>query len=246
MWYKSARDSYTKANLFDNLDQVARTVWKYIPRVRDGGKTNLQETSKLIAQFNSQNVNLSSTKLKITIPIRFSEKSGDGNLGTYNNLGTIYINPLHYLVQQGRVDYKFIKGILIHEIQHAVEHYYYKDNYMLGTGSAEKKKNNQWTQSAYQSTRDEGIDNPEDQELYFKYYNAPTEVRARLAEVMSHYGLPAQKENMRAKTESSNNFSTYKQLISDVLTPKHKYIMNFLSKEAVQYMAKELYKAIWN
>ena len=84
-------------------------------------------------------------------------------------------------------------------------------------------------------------DDPESWETVTNYYNLPTEVRARLSEVLHNLNLPANKENLQ--TQSATKASLIQIIKDNVNQPRS---MLFMSPKAIDYMVKELYKAIYN
>lgn len=243
MWYKLARDDYAKYALFDNFDEVAKKIYTIlldIDKINIGNfGQNIKARQKTI-EFNNQNISLFSNKLQLKIPVKLDvDIKGIPNtskFGAWYSFDDRTIFICVYLARKPTIG--LIKNTLAHEIQHAVEHYYLKDSIYEPTSDANKR--DKWIQDVKNK-------NPTYLDEKIKYINDPTEVRARTAEVLQAYNLPQNKVKMQEKIiQKGNTFQTYKQLIQDILTKTYKDVINLMSQEALNYIIKELYTAIWN
>lgn len=254
MWYKISRNDYAKYHLFSNFKEIVTEVFHVIENM----KNNLQIAHEKYKSDVKSNNNpdpyyeypiveqakkdfgvklLRSDELDSTIPLTCRNEGGFGSIAGYDNNGGVHINLQSHALRRQVNSPDDVARILAHELQHAVEHHY--QNLSDTLSDKEKRKHKQWTDSAEQRMIHQGLE-----PLYLtRYYNQPTEVRARLAETLLHYGLPESKLSLQEKLANDNAYQNYYSMLAEALTPD---TMSQYSNEAINYMVKELYKAIWN
>lgn len=253
MWYRISRKDYAKYQLFPNFENVVTKIFDVIQRMNNQLNDATEQYKKdVLANKNSNPYYeypiveqakkdfgvhiLESSDLKLSIPVSGVMKGGFGAVAEYDNRGNIYINLQAHAIRRVS-EFNDVARILAHELQHATEHA--KQNYHDSLSNKELNKTKQWADSAEYKMTQRG-----DEPLYFtRYYNQPTEVRARLVETLLHYGLPGSKLTLQDKLRNDNTYQAYSNLIEGAIT---KNIVDQLSNEAVFYMIKELYKAIWD
>ena len=227
MWYKISRE-IAKYNQFQNFDEVASAIVQYIKTIQ-----NIDDEQS-IDKFNNQNIKLVSNEN--TIPVIAVEGPNNPNYISplaYSADGSILINTL----QARKTNINKIIPMLAHELQHAVEHAYKPEHWLE---DRETNKHKKWIDQANHQIVSDGED-PESYENLTKYYNMPTEVRARLAEVLHNLNLPANKENLQTQSATKESLM---QIIKDNVNQQRS--MLFMSPKAIDYLVKELYKAIYN
>lgn len=253
MWYRISRNDYAKYQLFSNFDEISTDIFRVVSTMNETLEIAREEYKKESLSGKSPNPyyeyaiveqakddfgtkKLESESLNLNIPITGVMASAWGHLAEYDNSGSININLQSHLLRKVKTK-NDISRILAHELQHAVEHYYQKFSGALS--DKEKDKSKKWSDSAEQKMTQQG----QEPLRLTRYYNEPTEVRARLVETLLHYGLPSSQLDLREKMLNNNTYTAYQDMISAAISPD---IFEQLSKEAIDYMVKELYKAIWD
>lgn len=252
MWYKVARNDYAKYQLFSNFDEIVTQVFHVVEHMKEklklaeeqykndalSGKSSNPYYEYPIVEQAQSDIGVKyfkSDELGLTVPLRCTNRGGFGGIAEYDNNGGVHLNLQSVALRRRVNNQRDMARILAHELQHAAEHYY--QNFSDTLSDKEKHKSKKWSESAEQNMQQQGLEVLNTT----AYYNEPTEVRARLAEILLHYGLPQSQSAMQEQMMNSN-YADYRNMITQALSED---VMSQLSPEATQYMVKELYKAIW-